>query len=711
MMSGRAHPSEQPTLKHVLSGVWPIPSSDQLKYFSSVEEIKAAVLERHTGNRYSEICSFYTYRNPPVTSISGAVELVGYADRDVVSSQMKSLDKIVFGVKRGDGEYPKKLKLQPRDIKNSNRFSTLMGFLYKRDFTAVIKLDKMGQTVGFLFQWDEINDPISSGSRGSYAGVCVSTSSNKLVISSNGDSTLSAIPNEEKDDVQLWKPGTDTEEESNLWKPQGMESADSDVMHSAFAPKSFDASMMMPMNESSIDIGTKRKRSNSDGLNEKDDGFHKDSGAEAANVFYSNLTRKLETRTDSRLFHMRAFNGWVKATQIAELNSNTVTRKQKKGFRILDLACGKGGDLGKFSLLARGVSNYVGIDVAQGSLRDAAKRVSALPPGKLKKASFICADLGSDVPGKKKFLLETWIMNSATVLQEEPRFTKMRGGGMSPNDRFDVVSIQFAIHYMMSTAERARRFFKTVGKLLDEGGTLIATTIDARIVCHHIMRLGLDINNLDDNGSPIIVSVGEGACQLKFEPRIVKRLFGVNVSSEDEADSQFGLQYTFTLSEGDDHAAGFGSAVDLPEWLTPVPIIESIANEAGLRLDSNENFHEFYANRQNAKDHPMAHNALYNMKVLNRSGSISKQEWDISRMYAAIKFTKVTKSRMESDDDDELDGEQSKPRKIATGNVAAKAMRLAREEVGLERWGSLSLLERNKLMKGHLTKLQLQNKS
>jgi len=51
-------------------------------------------------------------------------------------------------------------------------------------------------------------------------------------------------------------------------------------------------------------------------------------------------------------------------------------------------------------------------------------------------------------------------MNSATVLQEEPRFTKMRGGGMSPNDRFDVVSIQFAIHYMMSTAERARRFFK-----------------------------------------------------------------------------------------------------------------------------------------------------------------------------------------------------------------------------------------------------------
>ena len=37
----------------------------------------------------------------------------------------------------------------------------------------------------------------------------------------------------------------------------------------------------------------------------------------------------------------------------------------------------------------------------------------------------------------------------------------------------------------------------------------------------------------------------------------------------------------------------------------------------------------------------MAHNALYNMKVLNRSGSISEQEWQVSRMYIALKFRKV----------------------------------------------------------------------
>ena len=47
----------------------------------------------------------------------------------------------------------------------------------------------------------------------------------------------------------------------------------------------------------------------------------------------------------------------------------------------------------------------------------------------------------------------------------------------------------------------------------------------------------------------------------------------------------------------------------------------------------------------------MAHNALYNMKVLNRDGSISAQEWEVSRMYIAIKFRKVRESTMVFDEE------------------------------------------------------------
>ena len=64
------------------------------------------------------------------------------------------------------------------------------------------------------------------------------------------------------------------------------------------------------------------------------------------------------------------------------------------------------------------------------------------------------------------------------------------------------------------------------------------------------------------------------------------------------------------------------------------------------------NFHEFYKERKNPASNPMAQNALYNMKVLNRKGSMSEQEWEVSRMYIAVKFRKVPESTLDLGDDD-----------------------------------------------------------
>ena len=64
------------------------------------------------------------------------------------------------------------------------------------------------------------------------------------------------------------------------------------------------------------------------------------------------------------------------------------------------------------------------------------------------------------------------------------------------------------------------------------------------------------------------------------------------------------------------------------------------------------NFHKFYEERKNPAKCPMAHNALSNMKVLNRDGSISEQEWEVSRMYTALKFRKVSESTIDLGDED-----------------------------------------------------------
>merc|ERR1711865_526103 len=59
--------------------------------------------------------------------------------------------------------------------------------------------------------------------------------------------------------------------------------------------------------------------------------FHTDSGAAAADAFYSGLTRNQGTQDQSWLFHMRKYNNWVKATHIAELDPTVLSVNSRTG--------------------------------------------------------------------------------------------------------------------------------------------------------------------------------------------------------------------------------------------------------------------------------------------------------------------------------------------------------------------------------------------
>ncbi|ETV98357.1 hypothetical protein, variant 3 [Aphanomyces invadans] len=87
---------------------------------------------------------------------------------------------------------------------------------------------------------------------------------------------------------------------------------------------------------------------------------------EQAAQFYSKLSRKKTSdRADSRLYHMRCMNNWVKSVLIQEYS--------QKQSRVLDLACGKGGDMNKWA--RHNFQMYMGVDIALGSLEDAATRI------------------------------------------------------------------------------------------------------------------------------------------------------------------------------------------------------------------------------------------------------------------------------------------------------------------------------------------------
>lgn len=507
------------------------------------------------------------------------------------------MEKCTIGVKKFHPSLPDKDKV------NSASFAKFITKLRRSDVVAILNKDKYGR-FGML-------RPMEGDEDEKFAAVCYigDMERAKGLFDNNTIGAQTATTESSAADTGgLWQPpsgGDEPDSSTNgLWQPPGSDEGTSTFNFGSSDTNNGDS--WQPSSSAMIDTttatttsaGNKRSASEMENDNAGSDEveFHSDVGAATADRFYSGLTRTLDTRSESRLYHMRSFNGWVKATQIQELNPHTLQPGKKKRvnapLRILDLACGKGGDLGKWILHSRRMSNYVGVDVARGSLKDAAIRARGLR-NKMERCTFTCADLGADVPGrlasaKKKQMqkLLSWsLLDESEFETGIPKFKRVRGGGVLPTDKFDVVSIQFAIHYMMSTKKRSRRFFRTVSELLEIGGNLIATTIDARVIMEHLMNLGEDLHfdseneDKEDPKREIVVAVGAGACRIRFQRHIVKKIFTA-AAKEDGSFSEnvFGLEYTFTLQEGSDHAAGVGEAVDLPEWLTPIPVLKALVS-------------------------------------------------------------------------------------------------------------------------------------
>ncbi|KAJ3347137.1 mRNA cap guanine-N7 methyltransferase [Allomyces javanicus] len=117
----------------------------------------------------------------------------------------------------------------------------------------------------------------------------------------------------------------------------------------------------------------------------------------------------------------------------------------KSKLRVLELGCGRGGDLYKWDKLGIPV-DLVGIDVHARFIDEAKSRIAATPL-KYVKAHFVQCDLTQDVP-------------------------KVSG-------KFDVVSCQFAIHHFFDSKVTVARLVEFVSSVLKVGGRFIVTTLDA----------------------------------------------------------------------------------------------------------------------------------------------------------------------------------------------------------------------------------------
>lgn len=346
----------------------------------------------------------------------------------------------------------------------------------------------------------------------------------------------------------------------------------------------------------------KRKRE------EEEETSHKKSCDHSAEVaqHYNRLQEVgLEVRSQSRIFYMRNFNNWLKSVLIGEILDQL--RRSKPGpVRVLDLGCGKGGDLLKWR---RGnISHLVCTDIAEVSVEQCRSRYEEMRrkshSDDLFTAEFITAD--------------------AT---KEPLWPQLE----DPTLTFDLCSCQFVVHYSFETQEKAETMLQNACERIRPGGYFIGTTPDA----YELMKRA---SNSED------MSFGNEVFRVRFK--------------SGPPFSLFGAEYHFSL-EG---------VVDVPEFIVYFPLMCRMLEKLGMRLVLKRRFSEFFEEKVKDERHrgllqkmgalepfpagdgrqATTSNGEYgHVEPESRDrplGTLSRSEWEAASIYLVYVFQKIEHS-------------------------------------------------------------------
>nr|XP_058133244.1 mRNA cap guanine-N7 methyltransferase isoform X2 [Dasypus novemcinctus] len=342
-----------------------------------------------------------------------------------------------------------------------------------------------------------------------------------------------------------------------------------------------------------------------------------DGHSSAVAAHYNKLEETgLEKRSQSRIFYLRNFNNWMKSVLIGEFLEK-VRQKKKHGITVLDLGCGKGGDLLKWK---KGrINKLICTDIADVSIQQCQQRYEDMrnrcrDNEYIFSAEFITAD------------------SSKELLTDKFR---------DPQMCFDICSCQFVCHYSFESYEQADMMLRNACERLSPGGYFIGTTPNSFEL----------IKRLEASEA---ASFGNEIYTVKFQKKGDYPLFG--------------CKYDFNL-EG---------VVDVPEFLVYFPLLNEMAKKYNMKLVYKKTFLEFYEEKiknnenkmllkrmQALEPYPVSENSKlasekvddyeHAAKYMKKSqvrlplGTLSKSEWEATSEYIIVGLLIFLKILLQSD--------------------------------------------------------------
>lgn len=179
-------------------------------------------------------------------------------------------------------------------------------------------------------------------------------------------------------------------------------------------------------------------------------------------------------KTESRIKGLRSFNNWVKSTIIHKFSPDG-SAESGNMLRVLDLGCGKGGDLGKWQQSPQPVELLVGIDPAEVSIDQARERYMQMRGrggrgGRGSPRIFDAEFYAQDAFGRT--IRNIPIIHDVGFDAPNSR----RGGG------FDVVSMMFCMHYAFESEAKTRGMLQNVSGSLKKGGRFIGAIPSSDVI-------------------------------------------------------------------------------------------------------------------------------------------------------------------------------------------------------------------------------------
>lgn len=336
---------------------------------------------------------------------------------------------------------------------------------------------------------------------------------------------------------------------------------------------------------------------------------------------YDNVAKEEDTfiynKTKNSRVHLTQFNNWIKAI-LVETSCEWLSTIKEKPYTIFDLACGKGGDMFKWS--KQPIMRYIGCDISSESINRATQRIQ-------KEEKFGHNNL------IERFSVFQWNLgNSSLDLQTEiqKRFSI---------PEVDIISMQFAMHYLFCNEKTARSLFYSISRVLCDDGLLIATIPDECFLKQKILEAN------DKN----LTKFGNRLYSIEFEPSLIERI---------HRNDPFMLEYTFTL---------LPTVELLEECIIKQNVLESIAAEYELEPYYSASFHEFYYEHKNIKRYQ---NLMYQISKRTNakryldffpSANLTKDSWDLAGLYKVIAFKRKKRIRIPKPITQKLDDELPVP--------------------------------------------------